>query len=140
MTTFKSAYEEIDGMVYIPRMLEKIRMYARNELPEDYISFLGNGFDKIVSTFLQIEYVELKAFVLEGKSDDEAMAWIRENGREMDDDLKRVYNEFMTKKGWRDLSPYENTFIEYKERYGFGDRDDIETFFDFFEVDEGRKP
>ncbi|MGB0371186.1 MAG: DUF5069 domain-containing protein [Opitutales bacterium] len=140
MKQFKSAYEQLDGIVYVPRMLEKIRMHAKNELPREYIPFLGNGFDKTCTAFLGIQYKELEQFILEGKSDDEAMAWIRENGRDLTDLEKMIFNEFMTKRGWKDMPPYSNNFAEYKEKFGLGHRDDIQTYFEFFEVDEGRKP
>jgi hypothetical protein len=135
---FKSAYETLDGIVYFPRMLEKIRMEARGEIPEEYKPYLGTGFDGRCVQFLGVDYAKLKERVLAGKSDDEVMEWCKENGTPRTDDEKLVWNEFMKKRGWRDSSPHGDSFQQYKARYGYGDRDDIETYFDFFEVDEGR--
>ena len=52
----------------------------------------------------------------------------------------RAWNEFMTKRGWNDTDVPPEKFRDYKEKYGLGHRDDILTYFDFYEVDEGRKP
>ena len=44
----------------------------------------------------------------------------------------------MEKKGWRDE---ESAQLEtYKAQSGLSNRDDIVTFFDYYEVDEMRKP
>jgi len=135
---FKSAYEKLDGIVYFPRMLEKIRMHSRGEIPEEYIPYLGAGFDRRCVHFLGVEYEKVKEIVLEGKSDQDVMDWCKENGILRSEEEKLVWNEFMIKRGWRDTSPSSDSFQQYKNKYGFGDRDDIETYFDFFEVDEGR--
>lgn len=68
------------------------------------------------------------------------MDYCKSNGEERSDWEKQVWNEFMIKRGWRDLPPDSENFQEYKEMYGYGERQDIETYFEFFEVDEGRKP
>ena len=41
----KSAYERLGGIVWIPRMLEKIRMNQRAELPDEYKPYFREGFD-----------------------------------------------------------------------------------------------
>lgn len=134
----KSAYEKIDGLVYLPRMLEKIRLHARGELPEDYIPYLGSGFDKRCVDFLGLDYESLKEKVLDGSNDSEIVAWCKQIGTSRTEVEKEVWNEFMMKRGWRDLEPSCDDFQNYKIKYGYGSREDIKTYFDFFEVDEGR--
>jgi len=41
----RSPFAKINGFVYFGRMLDKIRMHAKGELPEDYQANLGKGFD-----------------------------------------------------------------------------------------------
>jgi len=48
-----------------------------------------------------------------------------------------VWNQFMEKKGWRDEESAQ--LEEYKAQSGLADRDDIVTFFDYYDADEGRK-
>ena len=40
----RSSYERVGGMVFFGRMLDKIRVHARGELPPDYNR--GTGFDE----------------------------------------------------------------------------------------------
>ncbi len=136
---FKSAYEQLDGIVWIPRMLEKIRMKDQGELPEEYHSYLGQGFDERCVLFLHVSYEDIVQHVQNGYSDREVLDWCYENGRKPTEHEIFVWNEFMTKRGWRDTNAPESDFLDYKTEFGLGDRSDILTYFDFLEIDEGRK-
>ena len=136
---FVSAYEKLGGIVWIPRMLRKIRMNAAGRLPAEYQPFLGKGFDGRCVRFLGIDYDRLVARVLEGTTDGEVLVWIRQHGTQLTVEQVGVWNEFMTKRGWNDTDVPPEKFRDYKEKHGFGHRDDILTYFDFYEVDEGRK-
>ena len=48
------------GVMWFPRMLEKIRLHARGELTEDYHANLGEGMDKRCIGFLRVEYPALR--------------------------------------------------------------------------------
>lgn len=137
---FKSAYQRLGGIVWIPRMLEKIRLHASNELPTDYAPYLGKGFDGYCLSFLQIEYPALVQQTLANHSDEDILQWIFAHGRQPTDHEILVWNDFMTKRGWRDSDNDAEGFEAYKKKHGLARRADILTFFDFFEVDEGRKP
>ena len=51
------------------------------------------------------------------------------------------WNKFMLKRGWRDEDDGSTQeLLRYKASSGLSDRNDILTFFDYYEVDEGRKP
>ena len=52
------------------------------------------------------------------------------------DEETLVWNLFMTKRGWRDDSTEE--LESYKAGSGLAHRIDLQTFFDYYEVDEGR--
>ncbi len=136
---FKSACDRLGGIVWIPRMLEKIRMNARGEILKDYAQYLGKGFDGRCLEFLDIRYEELVEKTLAGEGDEEILHWIFSRGRKPSDSEIVIWNDFMTKRGWRDSDGDEEGFEAYKEKYGLGHRSDILTFFDFYEVDEGRK-
>ena len=66
----KSPTEKIGGMVYFPRMLSKIRLFAAEELRPDFHANLGKGADEWCTTFLRIDYEALKNRVLAGGSDE----------------------------------------------------------------------
>ncbi len=137
---FISAYAKVGGLVWVPRMLEKIRRHAAGGLPADYVPYLGKGFDKRCALFLGVDYGALTARVLEGGTDEEILAWCFVTGRQPSENEILVWNEYMIKRGWRDTDRAPNDLQEYKDKYGMGHRTDILTYFDFYEVDEGRRP
>lgn len=135
-----SAYEKLGGIVWIPRMIQKIRLRAVGNLHADFLDNMGKGFDGRCVRFLGISYDELVARVLKGETDDEILAWIMDVGSKPNPEQIVVWNEFMSKRGWRDTDQPPEKMRDYKEKYGLGHRDDILTYFDFYDVDEGRKP
>ena len=55
----RSPGAKVGGLVYFGRMLDKIRAYAKGDLPADYQPNLGKGFDRSCLDFLRISYGEL---------------------------------------------------------------------------------
>jgi gluconokinase len=134
----RSPAETLGGIVYIGRMLDKIRLHLAGKLPEDFHSNLGKGFDGRCAAFLKISYAALVHRIAGDpeRSDDELLAWIFSHGHQPDDEQIEVWNGFMTKRGWRDeASPI---LLKRKAEGGFADRADIETMFNFIDADEGR--
>lgn len=139
MTRFpRSAYDQTGGLVYFPRMCDKIRMQSAGELGDDYHGYLGKGFDGRICAFLRVEYGDVKARVLEGKTDEQVLAWCLENGRGLEDIDYIVWNGFARKRGWRDEDGGSEFLENAKTGAGFGDRGGLLTMFDFYEHDEGR--
>lgn len=132
-----SARETVGGFCYLPRMLDKIRKHARGALRTDFHANLGTGMDGRLCRFLHVDYARLREVVLAGADDAAALAWCRNHGRPLADEDAVVWNGFVSKRGWRD----EATPIleQHKAAAGLAGRDDILTFFDFFDVDEGRR-
>jgi hypothetical protein len=137
---FVSPYATLGGVVWIPRMLGKIRLQAAGVLPEAYQPYLGKGFDLRCLRFLGLDYALLVAHVRQGGTDEEALAWMKTQVTWPADDQICVWNDFLSKRGWRDLGVPPERFQDYKTKYGLGHRADLLTYFDFYEVDEGRKP
>jgi len=137
---FKSAYDKLGGIVWIPRMLEKIRMNQQKELPKEYLPYLGKGFDGRCTEFLGIDYDALVDRTIQGGTDDEILEWIFEKGRKPSKVEILEWNEFLSKQGAGTSDQEAADFQAYKARYGLGHRSDILSYFDFYEVDEGRKP
>ena len=137
---FVSPYAKVGGLVWFACMVQKIRLRADGKLPEDYQDYMGRGFDGRCVRFLGIGYDSLIERVYEGGTDDELLKWSFDEGRRPSQEAILVWNEFVIKRGWRDSDSPDNELQEYKEHYGLGHRDDVLTYFDFFEVDEGRKP
>lgn len=139
MSTFpKSPKEKAGGMSYFPRMLDKIRLHAKGELPEDYHANMGipRSADGMCLNFLRVNYDELRERVLEGGSDEEILEWCYDKGRRLNEGDLLVWNEFMAKFGWNDFrTPILN---EMKQKLGIADRDDIKTIGEVIDFEEQR--
>jgi hypothetical protein len=134
----RSPSEKVGGLFYFGRMLDKIRLHARGELPPDYHENLGKGFDEKCVTFLQIDYDQLVERVKRGGSDGEILQWCFSVGRKPSENDVYVWNEFMRKRGWND--EVSGTLKRRKQEADMSDRSDIETAFQFIDADEGHLP
>ena len=132
----RSPHEKVGTLVYFGRMLDKIRLHAAGQLPEDYIDNLGDGFDKSCVQLFGIAYESVVARVKEGGSDTEILVWCFEKGRPLVEQDLYVWNEYMRKRGWNDSG--SQRLAERKAQGGFSARDDIQTFFDYIDADEGQ--
>jgi hypothetical protein len=126
----------VGGLFYFGRMLDKMRKHARGELRDDFVPNLGKGFDSRLCNFLHVDYAALRAQVLNGASDEQALEWCRTHGRPLNDDDVLIWNDFASKRGANDAAT--PTLEKQKAEAGLGARADVRTFFDFFDADEGR--
>ncbi len=137
----RSAYDRTGGIVYFARMLDKIRLRARGPLPPGYEENLGVAFDGRCCRFLGVTYAALCERTLAGGTDEEILAWCGEQGVRPNDEQILVWNKFMLKRGWRDEDDGSTQELAaYKAGSGLAHRTDLLTFFDYYEVDEGRRP
>ena len=131
-----SPYDTCHGLVYFPRMIDKIRKHADGQLGPDYVPNLGKGFDVRCCSLLGIDYAALATAVGSSLSDDQAWEWALKNGNILTEEQIEVWNGFMTRRGWKD------DLVEILERRkkegGFETRDEIQTMFDYIDADEGR--
>ena len=124
--------------MYFPRMLDKIRLNARGELPPEYHGNMGirRSVDGMCLNFLRINYDDLKKRVLAGDSDEEILEWSYQNGRRLNKGDLTVWNNFMAKFGWNDFA----TPLLEREKHAANctHRDDIKTIGEFIDFEEGR--
>jgi Domain of unknown function (DUF5069) len=138
--TPRSAYDQVDGLMYFARMLDKIRLHESGKLPSDYHANLGQGFDGRCCRFLRVDYPALRERVMEGGADNEILEWCFTQGRRPNEEEIFIWNSFMRKRGWSDEKDGATQELEtYKGQSGLAHRKDIVTFFDYYEVDERRR-
>jgi len=132
----RSSYEKVGDIVYFGRMLDKVRLQAAGKLPADYNvgTKVWTWFDARCTRFLSVNYDALAERVLQGGSDEEILNWCFEHGRRPNEEEIEIWNEFMTKRGWRDSS--SAALAEAKRKSGLAHRDDIQTAFEFHKADE----
>lgn len=134
----RSPYEKVGGMVHFGRMLDKIRLHQAGTLPEEYWQNLGGGFDERAVHFLRVDYAALTERVKQGGTDTELLEWCFARGHRPGEEEIEVWNAFMSKRGWNDeMTP---RLQQRLKEGGWENRTDIQTFFDFIDLDEGRDP
>jgi gluconokinase len=117
-------------------MLDKLRLEQAGKLPEDYRANLGEGFDKACCEFLGVSYEKLRMRVRESGTDEEILDWCGKVGRARDQEEKRIWGAYLAKRGWRD--EMSDRLIFRKKEAAWETRDEIQTFFDYIDADEGR--
>ncbi len=140
----RSPYAKVGRLVYFGRMLDKIRLHAVGQLPADYVANYGDSlppplvFDARCCHFLGVTHAEIVTQVLAGKTDEQILAWCHDKGGARTDEQCDIWNMFLVKRGWRDEAA-GRLALRIREN-GFEQRNDILTFFDYMEADEGRDP
>jgi hypothetical protein len=95
-------------------------------------------FDARCTRFLGVNYDELVERTLRGGSNEEVLEWCFARGRRPNDEEISIWNAFLRKRGWRDGASEE--LAESKKEADFGDREDIQTWIDLHDAEEGRTP
>ena len=135
----RSPYDSLQGLVYFPRMLDKIRLHDKGLLPEPYLPHLGSGFDARCLNLLGVKYDDVKKLVLAGEPDEKVLAWCLAHGRKPNEEDIETWSGFMMKRGWRDEAG-DRIVVRLKES-GLEHRDkEAATMFDFIDLDENRTP
>jgi len=88
--------------------------------------------------FLGVKDDELVERTLRGGSNEEVLEWCFARGRRPSDEEISIWNAFLRKRGWRDEASAE--LAESKKEAAFGDRNEIQTWVDLHDAEEGRKP
>jgi gluconokinase len=135
----RSPSEQVKGLVYFGRMLDKMRLYAAGKLPEGWHAARGahvkGSFDGRCCRFLNIDYAALEAETLKGGSDEELLEWAFKHGRRPSEEEIEIWNAFMMKRGWRDAGTQR--LNERLAEIGLPPGT-VQTMFEFIDVDEGR--
>lgn len=136
----RSPHAKVGGIVYFGRMLDKVRLHAAGKLPPGYN--LGDDdwwfFDARCTRFVGVDYASLVKRTLRGGTDRAVLQWCFQHGRKPSAEEIEIWNTFMQKRGWND--PSSRGLQAEKKADGFGDHDDIVTWFDLFDADEAPAP
>lgn len=136
----RSPSDQVNGLVYFGRMLDKIRLAAAGKLPEAWEAARGTNrtgsFDWRCCHFLKIDYAALEAETLKGgRSDEELLEWAFLHGHRPDEHEIEAWNAFMVKRGWRDA--ITQRVNERLAEIGLP-AGTVQTMFEFIDLDEGR--
>jgi len=130
--------EQIGGIVFFGRMLDKIRLRRSERLPAEYLPNFGlsAGLDGHLCGFLGVEFSVVCEGVRQGGTDDEIAEWCFQHGLRPSKMQVRIWNEFARKFGYDDVAA--KFLARIKAEDGLEHRTDIVTTFDLIDLREGR--
>ena len=135
----RSPFDEVNGLVYFGRMLDKIRLAAAGKLPDGWQPMRGTAmpgsFDWRCCQLLHLDYAALEVETLSGGSDEALLGWAFGHGRQPSEQEIEVWNAFMTKRGWRDAG---TPFVTQRLAELGLPPGTLQTMFEFIDLDEGR--
>jgi gluconokinase len=135
----RSPHAKVGRVVGFGRMLDKIRLNAREGLPPEYRANLGDGKPSLIDArccrFLRVPYEEIRKRTLQGGCDEEILSWAEARGAAHGDEECMIWNRFMTKIGWRD--DRSDMLRQRAMEYGLAEGA-AQTNFELIDLDEGR--
>ena len=132
----RSPRETMNGWVYLPRFIDKIRLHLAGKLHADYAANFTKGFDAVWLKAACISADDFISVVKNSVTDGEVCDWVRKNVKTAQQD-KEAFNNFVLNRG-RDADDVRARLKQRKEESGLANRDDIQTFVDLIEADEKR--
>jgi Domain of unknown function (DUF5069) len=130
----RSPYEKLGGYVHLPRLIDKARLH-RKGLLEGY-NYKSLGFDKHLLAFLKLDGEEFEEIA--NRCDDHAvLKWVEEHGAKHSPEAIEHWNQTITSRH-PDTAAKKARFLDFLKQAGGEGREDIRTYFDLIELDEGR--
>ena len=137
----RSPRETMAGWIYLPRLIDKIRLNLAGKLHEDYKpNFLHRGFDVKWFETTGVDPDEFTALVAASDTDGQVADWVCHNVNDrLDPAAQSGFNDTVGNYGSDEAdTDLRARLAQRKEDTGMGDRNDIQCFVDFIDADEGR--
>ncbi len=142
MQLLPSPREKLGGYVILPRLLVKVRLQARGQLPPVYernlLSESPMTLDRKFLAFTGQDREELKRAILASESDESVLAWVEDHAKPHSSDDKRRWAESI--ESYRPdaarIQYRRELYPELAARVDVGALD----VFDLIDMDEGRMP
>ena len=131
----RSPYEKLGGYVHLPRLIDKAKLH-RQGLLKGY-DYKTTGFDKHLLAFLKLDGDAFEEAVNRLEDDQAILNWVRENSVTHSSEAIEQWNEAMISRH-PDTAAKKARFAHFLKEAGGDGRQDIRTYFDFIEFDEGR--
>jgi hypothetical protein len=133
----RSPREMMDGWVYLPRFIDKIRLHLAGKLPPDYEENFTKGFDGAWLRAAGVSAEQMIDVVKNSISDGQVCDWVRQNIKKAPAE-KAVFNNFVLNRGTEPDPELQARLKMRKEQSGLAHRQDIKTFVDYIDADEKR--
>ena len=132
----RSPYERLGGFVHLPRLIDKARLHRKGLL--DGYNYKTVGFDKHLLAFLKLDPDEFEEAANRLDDDAAILQWIEERSARHSAEAIEEWNQAMIARH-PDSAVKRARFLHALKESGGDGRDDIRTYFDLIEFDEGRK-
>lgn len=133
----RSPKETMEGWVYLPRFIDKVRLHLAGKLPPDYQENFTKGFD---GAWLKAAGLDAPTFIDVVKnsiSDGEVCDWVKKNVKKSAVE-KEASNKFILNRGNDGDKASMDRLQMRKKESGLENRDDLKTFVDYIDADEKR--
>lgn len=131
----RSPYDRLGGYVHLPRLIDKARLHRKGLL--DGYNYKTVGFDKHLLAFLGLKGDAFEEIANELADDEQILEWVRKNGAKHSPESIEHWNETMIARH-PDTAAKKARFLHFLKEAGGNGRQDIRTYFDLIEFDEGR--
>jgi len=133
----RSPRETMDGWLYLPRYVDKIRLHLAGKLHADYQENLGKGFDGLWLTHAGLKHEAFVEIVKQTITDGQVCDWVRQNVKKTAAEKAAHARELLNRPQSGDAAGAARLQMR-KEQSGLGSRDDLKTFVDYLDADEKR--
>ena len=132
----RSPYDRLGGYVHLPRLIDKAKLHRKGLL--NGYNYKTIGFDKHLLAFLKLNPEEFEEAAHRLDADDAILKWIEENGARHSLEEIEEWNQAMVSR-YPDTAVKKARFLHVLKEAGGEGREDIRTYFELIELDEGRK-
>lgn len=132
----RSPRETMSGWVYLPRLVDKIRLHLAGKLHPDYQENFTKGFDGAWLKAAGVTGEQMIEVVKNSITDGQVADWVTKNVKKSDAE-KAAFRDFILKRGTEGGEIGERLKMRKKEA-GIEHRDDIQCFVDYIDCDEKR--
>ena len=133
----RSPRETLGGWMHLPRYIDKIRLHLAGQLPADYQPNFGKGFDGAWLKAAGVTHEQMIAVVQQSIIDGQVADWVRVHVPATPEQ-QRQHAEGMLNYPPAGDAAMQDRLKQRKAAAGLAHRDDIQTFVDFIDADEGR--
>jgi hypothetical protein len=133
----RSPRETMDGWMYLPRYIDKIRLHLAGRLHADYQENLGKGFDGMWLKVAGVTHEQMIKVVKNSVTDGEVCDWVRQNVKKSPTEKTVHRNDILSRPEANNAEAVARLKMR-KEQAGMANRDDIRNFVDFIDADEKR--
>ncbi|MFZ1073563.1 MAG: DUF5069 domain-containing protein [Verrucomicrobiia bacterium] len=133
----RSPRETMDGWMYLPRYVDKIRLHLAGKLHSDYQENFGKGFDGMWLKTAGVIHEQMIELVKKSVTDGEVCDWVRKNVKKSPADKAAHAKDLLSRPFPNDEAARARLKMR-KEQCGGAHRDDVKTFVDVIDLDEKR--